>query len=473
MTTWTDMVVRAYRHSDTAVIGAGRRWSGPTFLARAAGAAQWLESLELPRAKAVPAFFSATTGEAAATTLAAAAIGRPLAPLSPRLTVHELLPVLRALNPPVIIADADAMAAATALAAATGARAVELPTPLPETHADLPSPAPAAVLGYLHTSGTTGRPKAVAMTQERFAARSRVNIGLLELAPSSVYATASPWHHIGGSGNVLVAMAAGAAIVEAARFSLAGWSDLRALDPTHVLLVPTMIEMLLAAGALEPGTLRVLQYGAAPIHPDTLRRVLDTVPGVRLVNLFGQTEGSPITCLGPEDHQRAMREPHLLRSVGRAVPGLEVRIEGADGTGVGEVAARGAHLMRPEPDGWLRTGDLGRLDDDGYLYLSGRLADKIVRGGENIFPIEVETVLERHPRVREVAVVGVPDTRLGETVVAFVVAVDPLSPPPAEELRAHARERLAGFKVPVEWHFVDDLPRNPSGKLLRRLLIRA
>src|SRR3954451_24717700 len=233
-----------------------------------------------------------------------------------------------------------------------------------------------------------------------------------------------------------------------------------------------MIEMLLAGDLLVAGRLRVLQYGAAPIHPDTLARVLEVLPGVGLVNLFGQTEGSPITCLGPEEHARAVREPRLLRSVGRAAPGIELRIaEPAPGTGVGEVVARGAHLMSVDADGWLRTGDLGRLDDEGFLFLSRRLGDKIVRGGENVFPFEVEDVLVTHPGVAEAGVVGVADRRLGETVAAFVVPADRSAPPSPEELRAYARERLAGFKVPAVWHTVAALPRNAAGKLVRRRLV--
>ncbi|MEU7811676.1 fatty acid--CoA ligase family protein [Pseudonocardia sp. NPDC049154] len=126
--------------------------------------------------------------------------------------------------------------------------------------------------------------------------------------------------------------------------------------------------------------------------------------------------------------------------------------------------------MIGDAEGWLHSGDLGHLDQEGYLFLSGRKADKIVRGGENVFPVEVEDVLVTHPAVAEIGVVGVPDARLGETVAAFVVPADPANPPEPEVLRAYARERLSGFKVPAVWHTVAALPRNASGKVLRRLL---
>jgi acyl-CoA synthetase (AMP-forming)/AMP-acid ligase II len=231
-----------------------------------------------------------------------------------------------------------------------------------------------------------------------------------------------------------------------------------------------MVEMLLRGNALAVPTLRVLQYGASPIHPATLRRAMEALPGVDFLDLYGQTEGSPITALTPADHRRAAAgDEHLLQSVGRAAPGVDVRIEGADEHGVGEVTARAAHLFVSSDDGWLRTGDMGRLDDEGYLYLVGRRGDRIIRGGENVYPLEVENVLQEHPKVAEAAVVGVADQLYGEIVKAFVVAADGY-PPTAEELRAFARHQLAGFKVPAEWAFVPALPRNATGKLLRREL---
>jgi acyl-CoA synthetase (AMP-forming)/AMP-acid ligase II len=135
------------------------------------------------------------------------------------------------------------------------------------------------------------------------------------------------------------------------------------------------------------------------------------------------------------------------------------------------VLARGPHLFRYAGDGWQHTGDLGWLDDDGYLYLVGRKGDMIIRGGENVYPLEVENVLTEHPAVADAAVVGVPDQRLGETVKAYIVPADGAAPPDAGALRAFARERLAGFKVPAVWEFTDSLPRNANGKVLRAQLI--
>lgn len=195
------------------------------------------------------------------------------------------------------------------------------------------------------------------------------------------------------------------------------------------------------------------------------------MPGVRMLNMFGQTEGSPISVLTPEDHREAIAgRTDLLRSVGRPAPGVELRVRDTGPDGIGEIHARADHLFRIDAEGWLHSGDLGRVAEDGYLYLYGRGTDMIIRGGENVHPLEVETVLAAHPGVTDVAVTGAPDERLGQTVVAFVVPADPEAPPEPASLRAHSRARLSGFKVPVRWWFVDDLPRNANGKVVRRLL---
>jgi acyl-CoA synthetase (AMP-forming)/AMP-acid ligase II len=156
--------------------------------------------------------------------------------------------------------------------------------------------------------------------------------------------------------------------------------------------------------------------------------------------------------------------------VGRPAPGVELRVRDAGPDGIGEIHARADHFFRIDTEGWLHSGDLGRVAPDGYLYLYGRGSDMIIRGGENVHPLEVETVLAAHPGIADVAVTGAPDERLGQTVVAFVVPADPGAPPEPAALRAHVRDRLSGFKVPVRWWVVDDLPRNANGKVVRRLL---
>ena len=470
---WSAGVVAAYRGSDRpAVISADRTVTGSGLLAAAAGAAGWFESLGLPSGAPLPALVTASA-DTLAMLLAGAAVGHPLAPLGPRLTASELSGAVRGLGGPVLLYEPAFAALAAELGQLTGIRAVGV-TDLPDGSGvgRLAAPDPDSVAVFLHTGGTTGAPKRVPLTQRVLANRSAVLAGLTGMTgQDAVYATGSPVHHIGGLGNILAALSAGATVVATASFSAGWWRGLRAHGVTHALLVPSMIEVLLSEGALDAVPLRTLIYGASPIRPETLARVLGLLPGVRMVNLFGQTEGSPITCLTSDDHALAIAgRPELLRSVGRPVPGLALRVDAPDESGSGEVLARAAHLSLPGPDGWLRTGDIGRQDSSGYLYLVGRTHDRIVRGGENVYPAEVEGVLESHPAVAAAGVTGVPDERLGQTIAAFLVPSDDSDPPDPAVLRRYARDRLAGFKVPAYWYSVGSLPHSAAGKLLRREL---
>ncbi len=469
---WVSMVSAAQATTAPAVVTDTQKWSGEELLGHAAGAARWLSRSGLPEGVPVPALLQASP-EALALVLAGAAIRRPIAPLSPRMTMRELAGCIERLAGRCLVTQPPFADIAAAVAPGLGREVLvldELPgrdfgsEPLP-----VPNPDETAVV--LHTSGTTGHPKAVPYRHDQLVRRCRLNATLQRLGPGSVFATASPFHHVAGLGNIMVALTAGATTVCVPRFTVQAWRELEPLGVTHALAVPTMVEMLLRQGVFPLRTLRVMQYGASPIHPDTLRTAIGQLPSAGFLTLYGQTEGSPITWLSPEDHRLAAAgREELLCSVGRAAPGVEVRIAAPDGSGAGEVVARADHLFAAAADGWLHTGDLGRLGDDGYLHLVGRRGDMIIRGGENVHPMEVENRLLEHPRVAEAAVVGIPDRLFGEAVKAFVVLADPADPPASEELRAFARAALAGFKVPAQWEFVPSLPRNATGKLLRRQL---
>jgi acyl-CoA synthetase (AMP-forming)/AMP-acid ligase II len=468
---WLDLV-RSRAGSDApAVVTEDGVWTGRELMSRAGGAAEILDEAGARPGEPVVALLTSTPG-AFALAIGAAATDRGLAPLGPRLTFAELRPCVEALPGEVIVTDPAFEDVARSLAAPAGRRVVvlgDLPSSGWRETSGIRPDRPAAIL---HTSGTTGNPKAVAFTQGRLVPRVRLNAGLVGLGPGAVYATASPFQHIAGLGMMFVALGSGAALMSMPRFDLDAWRGVGARGATHALVVPTMIEMLLDADALGLPGLQVLQYGASPIHPDTLARAMAALPGVRFVNLFGQTEGSPITALTMEDHELAAAgQSQLLASVGRAAMGVELVIDAPGPDGVGEIHARAEHLFKPDADGWLRTGDLGRLDAAGYLYLSGRKGDKIIRGGENVYPAEVERVITTHPSVAEACVFGLPDRAYGEIVAAVVVAAPHTSLPPWEELRAHCRELLAGFKVPTRWDSVPDLPRNSTGKVVRRRLI--
>jgi acyl-CoA synthetase (AMP-forming)/AMP-acid ligase II len=259
----------------------------------------------------------------------------------------------------------------------------------------------------------------------------------LGLAEGELYCGAGAFHHTGGIGMYLVALACGAGVFPLPRFTSDIWRAAAELRPSCALLVPTMIDLLLAEHALDVVPLRALHYGTAPIHPATLTEALEALPTTRFAQAYGQTEGGPLAILDHDEHLRALRgEPHLLASVGRACPGVELLVDDPADDGVGEVIARAGQVFLPGPDGWLRTGD----------------------------------VLETHPKIGEAAVVGIDDRRWGQTIKAFVVPVDPADLPDPAELAAYCRERLAAFKVPVDWEPRTALPRNAAGKLLRRSL---
>jgi acyl-CoA synthetase (AMP-forming)/AMP-acid ligase II len=475
MTVWIEQVGAALEEGRDRVLvlpyddpDAG--WTGGELAHRIGGAAAQLDTAGCPQGQVVPALVT-TRPATLALVLACAATARPMAPLSPRLTVRELAECLDHLDSPVLLCEPEWLEVGRALARQCGRELMAVREPAATADVPAMTAAPDATAFVLHTSGTTGRPRRVDVRQDRMGARAIVNGRLMQLDTDSVYNGGSPFHHIGGLGNLAVAMATGSRIVAFPRFSVEAWRDLDRLGVTHAQSVPTIIEMLLRASAFALPSLRLLQYGSSPVHPETLRRAMAALPGVDFVNLFGQTEGSPLTCLSPADHRRAAEgDEALLGSVGQPVDEVELRIHEPDETGVGEVRARGSHLFLTDANGWLHTGDLGRIDERGYVFLVGRQGDLIIRGGENVYPLEVEQVLARHGDVHEAAVVGVPDARVGEAVKAFVVPRDPAARPDPAELRAFARASLAGFKVPESWEFIAELPRNPNGKVLRRKL---
>ncbi|MET0821327.1 MAG: long-chain fatty acid--CoA ligase [Aeromicrobium sp.] len=445
-----------------------RTWSRRDFGRMTAGAVELLTSVGGQPGAVVPALLS-TRPASVALLLAGALADHPLAPLAPRMTFHELHACLTGIPGEVLLCEPAWVDLAGQLGEATGKRVVVIDEPPVSDHALPPRRNPSATAFVMHTSGTTGLPKQVVVRERPLGRRGDVNGLLLDLHPNDRLVTAALFHHVGALGNIAVALANGAALVMMPTFSVEAWRALEPVAPTHAVLVPSVIEMLLDAKALSLPSLTVIGYGGSPIHPDTMRTIQEVIPGAAFVNLFGQTEGSPVSVLDAADHRRAAAgEVELLSSVGRAAPETEIRIHEPDADGIGEVWARGGHSFVVDENGWQHTGDLGRLEGE-YLYLVGRRGDKIIRGGENVFPLEVEQVLESHASVREAVVVGVPDRRLGETITAYVVPASGATIDP-EELRAYAREQLAGFKVPTTWEVIEAMPRNPSGKVIRREL---
>jgi long-chain acyl-CoA synthetase len=342
----------------------------------------------------------------------------------------------------------------------------------------------------MYTSGTTGLPKGVLTTQRNLAA-AYLSADVWSFDSCSISLTPLPMFHIGGIGWAYLGLVNGATTILVSEFDAAEVVDLLERERvTNAVFVPTIVQMLAAVpGAAERdySALRSIAYGASPITTPVLRAALRTFR-CPLFGVYGLTETTGgVVQLRPEDHDADGSRQHLLRSAGRPLPWVEMRIVDPGGgfeCGVGEVGEvwlRAPNVMagyynRPAetaaaltPDGWLRTGDGGYRDDDGYLFLTDRIKDMIVSGGENIYPVEVEEVLAQHPGVADVAVIGVPHERWGETVLALVVLA-PGASVDASELVGFARSRLAGYKLPRSVEFVASLPRSPAGKVLKREL---
>jgi O-succinylbenzoic acid--CoA ligase len=321
-----------------------------------------------------------------------------------------------------------------------------------------------ALHSIVYTSGTTGRPKGALLTYGNHwwsAVGSALNLGLL---PEDRWLALLPLFHVGGLSVLIRSVVYGIPAIVLDRFDEAAVN--RAIDEeraTIVSVVAAMLRRMLAERGDRPYPpwLRCVLLGGGPAPRPLLEECARR--GVPVVQTYGLTEAaSQVATLTPEDTLRK------LGSAGKPLMPTELRIDRGEILVRGPTIGPGYWNRRTErEDGWLRTGDLGWLDGEGYLYVLDRRADLIVSGGENVYPAEVEAVLLAHPLVEEAAVVGRADARWGAVPIAFVRTRGAVS---AEALRAFCRERLAGYKVPSEIRFVEALPRNAAGKLLRREL---
>jgi len=468
---WNELVIGHWSDSDVAaIVDDDGEVSGRDLLGLAAGASALFDEYGFAPGDGVPALIDETR-EAIAMLVGGGLSRRPLAPLGTKMPADDLAYSVRGLGAKHLFTSADKLELAEQVARLSGAELVVIDgTITPASPIDAPCEDDDTVV-IVHTSGTTGHAKAIRQKQRELVARVAIYQELLELEPGDLYCSASPFYHTASVAMDVTVLGMGAGIIPQGWFSVENWRRAARYGVSCALLVPTMIDTLLAAGALSDASPKVLQYGAMPIHPDTLRAALAALPGTRMLQIFGQTEASPIAYLSHEDHLRAITDtPELLLSVGHAVRGAELAVENPDEDGIGEIILRAPHSFQVDEDGWRRTGDLGTISDDGYISLQGRANDRIIRGGENIYPMEVENALLDHPGIREAAVVGIPDRRWGEVVKAVVVSTDPASPPTADELQAFLANKIAHFKLPAVIAFADELPRNPSGKILRRQL---
>ncbi|MSO79755.1 MAG: long-chain fatty acid--CoA ligase [Acidimicrobiia bacterium] len=342
----------------------------------------------------------------------------------------------------------------------------------------------------LFTSGSTAEPKAAVLHHDQLLAYQLNTVEFASADDDEAALVAVPPFHIAGVTAILSSTYAGRRIVPLPRFTAEDWlTTARAEAVTHAFVVPTMLARIVAAMEDDPDlrvpTLRHLAYGGARMPAPILARALRLFPNAGFVNAYGLTEtSSTVSVLGPDDHRAALdgdpATQRRLSSVGQPVPGIEVLVVDDQGAAVpvdtsGEVLVRGAQVSgdyvgegsQRDGDGWLHTGDRGRIDADGYLYIEGRGDDTIIRGGENISPAEVEDALLHHPAVASAAVVGLPDEEWGERVAAMV-SLRANASATSDELRTFVHDMIGSLKTPETLEIRDELPHTATGKILRR-----
>jgi HIP---CoA ligase len=480
----------------------GRTVSYAQLQAEVTGAAAQLVALGIRPGERV-AVWAANTLGAAVALLALPVAGAQIVPLNTRYQLREAEQIIASAGGRTVIAPNDFLGRALA-DEARGIAGVELVVALDEDGLEQSSPAAelaaaraelrqrgvtqteADVALIQYTSGTTGRPKGAMLRQGPMLATARIWTREVGLGAGDVFPIGYPLAHIGGfkTGLLTTLVSRATAVLFPVVDSASLIAALSEFPPAVISAPPPVLRTILDAvndGALPASTpVRTVITGSAIVSPALIRDLRAQLHVTDVINAYGLTEATGVCTMT----RRGDPVERVCETIGRPIDGVEVRVAGGSTGGdptVGELEVRGPNVMlgylddadataEVMHDGWLRTGDLGRIDADGYVSIVGRAKDMVVVGGFNVYPAEVEQVLATHPAVTEAAAIGVPDERLGEVVVAFLVpAGEPagLDRPGDEQLTAWCRAELANFKVPRRFWWVDDLPRAAAGKVAK------
>ena len=416
----------------------------------------------------------------------AALAGTPFVPVNYRLAAEQINALMARVTPALLITENDRQYGDIELTNRTDIL----------TGACFGGEAPdvdGAVAIELFTSGTTGEPKSAILRHSNLMAYIFGSVEFMSAGEDEASLITVPPYHIAGISAVLSSTYAGRRMVQLPNFSPEAWIELaKSENITHAFVVPTMLQHIVehigeTGATLDLPHLRALSYGGGKMPLAVIEKAMEMLPNVDFTNAYGLTETSATICLlGPEAHREAKlsTDPQVSRrlgSAGQPLPTVELQVRHEDGTicdieQTGLVFVRGDQVSgeykgsgsQLDDEGWFPTKDVGFVDSDGYLFLDGRADDVIVRGGENISPGEVEEVLLAHARVKDAAVVAIPDEEWGEAVGAALVCTEPA--PSEEELCTMVREKLRSSRVPSMIMFVNELPYNETGKLLRRVV---
>ncbi len=427
--------------------------------------------------------------------MGAALAGVPYVPLNYRLSREQLDALVARIQPAYLITDDANYEAYAQLPESVAQTRDDFLSATAEIDVTIDDPAsdPNNVAVQLFTSGTTGTPKAAILRHEHLVSYILGTVEFMGAPEEEATLVSVPPYHIAGISAVMSSIYACRRIVQLADFGAAAWLELAEHEKvTNAFVVPTMLSRIIDhLDTIERtphlNQLQAIAYGGGKMPVPVIERALTLFPDTSFTNAYGLTEtSSTITLLGPDDHRAAMasEDPAVrarLGSVGQALPSVEIEIRDEDGAVLGPNQAGEIYVRGPQvsgeylernaliDDGWFPTRDAGYLDDGGYLFLSGRADDVIVRGGENISPAEIEDVLVAHPAIIDAAAIGVPSEEWGETVAAFVVrkSEDAIN---THEIQHLVKSNLRSSRVPEYVIFEEELPYNETGKLLRRVL---